>query len=143
MLDGLLSLAGNLIDNPDGTKENPDGFPTLAEMAVYGLYNIQESIIRLEHFLSHSPPNAVSNQERVEKYKTEHKKTRAKLVKQFGKETFDTLYAKIRATNNECARNNLDNSDGTLYSYVIPEFNSDGTHGPIGPKDIPWNTKSE
>lgn len=51
---------------------------------------------------------------------------------------FDALYAECVKTHNECARSNLDNSKGRSYTYVVPAFNDDGTHAPLGPKDFPW-----
>lgn len=42
------------------------------------------------------------------------------------------------AEHNECARANLDATQGKCYTCVLPDFNADGTHGPVGPQDVPW-----
>lgn len=47
-------------------------------------------------------------------------------------------YDQARETHNSCARSNLDNSRGCLFSFVLPEFNSDGTHASWGKRDVPW-----
>lgn len=65
---------------------------------------------------------------------------RAKLKAAVG-EKFDEVYANAQAEHNECERANLDNSNGTLYCYVLPKFNDDGTHEPWGPRDVPWGHK--
>lgn len=54
---------------------------------------------------------------------------------------FDALYTAKIAEHNTGARSTLDQSNGTTRSttaYVIPAFEADGTHAPIGPKDFPW-----
>ena len=54
---------------------------------------------------------------------------------------FDALYAAQVAEHNAGARSDLDQSNGTsrsIMAYVIPAFEADGTHAPIGPKDFPW-----
>lgn len=54
---------------------------------------------------------------------------------------FDALYTAKIAEHNAGARMTLDQSNGTTRSitaYVIPAFEADGTHAPIGPKDFPW-----
>ena len=54
---------------------------------------------------------------------------------------FDSHYRDCLADHNKCARETLDRSNGTLHSYVIPRFNDDGTHDPLGPSDFPWGAK--
>lgn len=112
--------------------------PFMAEMAVYSLVELQQRIIGLEFFLSYNPPNEVSNLDRVEKYKKEHEQLYDRLKATMGKR-FQPLYDECLKEENECARSNLDNNDGRLYSYVLPKFNRDGTHEPWGERDVPWN----
>lgn len=47
-------------------------------------------------------------------------------------------YAAVKESHNSCARSNLDNSNGFLACYVLPQFKVDGTHEPWGDKDVPW-----
>lgn len=56
---------------------------------------------------------------------------------------FDRLYEESRREHNDCARANLNCSKGTMYTYVVPRFNDDGTHDPVGPRDFPWGLKPE
>jgi hypothetical protein len=49
------------------------------------------------------------------------------------------IYDEVKRSSNECARFNLDSSDGWIFNYVIPTFYPDGSHDPWGPKDVPWN----
>lgn len=112
--------------------------PFMAEMAVYSLVELEERIIGLEFFLSYNQPNEVSNQDRIEKYKLEHEALYKQLTETLG-ERFQAIYDHVLTEENKCARANLDNNDGRLYSYVIPKFNPDGTHEPWGPRDVPWN----
>ena len=54
---------------------------------------------------------------------------------------FDALYTAKIAEHNAGARMTLDQSNGTTRSitaYIVPAFEADGTHPPIGPKDFPW-----
>lgn len=39
------------------------------------------------------------------------------------------------AEHNDCSRQNI---EGGAYAYVIPRFNEDGSHEPVGPKDGPY-----
>lgn len=52
-------------------------------------------------------------------------------------EHFAIQYDKQKKTHNECARHNL-GDHGQLFSFVLPTFNTDGTHEPWGPRDVPW-----
>ena len=54
---------------------------------------------------------------------------------------FQQYYQESLESHNSCERNNLDNSKGTFYCYVLPKFNEDGTHEPWGEKDVPWGNK--
>lgn len=67
---------------------------------------------------------------------------RIQAEKKLGKKNLVSALDKARFEHNECARANLDSSNGMLFCYVLPNFNSDGTHGPVGPKDVPWNQTS-
>lgn len=47
-------------------------------------------------------------------------------------------YEQAKQGHNECARENLDNSDGFMYDFVLPVFHLDGIHEPWGERDVPW-----
>jgi hypothetical protein len=112
----------------------------LSEQAMFGLIDLETNIIRTEFYLAHNEPNAVTNQSRVDGYKAEYQKLYKQLKKEFGKR-FVKIYNETKQDENSCARLNLDNSSGRLNSYVLPKFNSDGTHEPWGERDVPWNNK--
>ena len=106
----------------------------MAGVAMHGLLEIEEEIIRGElepgKDRYHDPEEA----------KARYVKLHATLKQQFG-EHFDALYAQNKATENSCARHNLDNSNRYLYSYVLPEFHDDGSHEPWGENDVPLTGK--
>lgn len=33
-------------------------------------------------------------------------------------------------------------SQGRFYTRVVPSFNDDGTHEPLGPRDFPWGLEN-
>lgn len=74
----------------------------------------------------------------INRARAEYTKTLKKVKDAVGPE-YDELYAQGVRESNECSRENLKNSDGRMYCYVIPAFNDDGTHAPLGPRDFPWN----
>jgi hypothetical protein len=76
----------------------------------------------------------------VARAREQYTKTLTRVRKALGGK-FDALYSKKLKEHNECGRANLDSSKGTMYCYVIPRFNDDGTHDPLGPRDFPWNAK--
>lgn len=74
----------------------------------------------------------------IDRARTQYTKALAAAKRTLG-DKFPTLYAEALRGHNECARANLDNFNGGTYTYVIPAFNDDGTHAPLGPRDYPWN----
>jgi len=52
-------------------------------------------------------------------------------------ENFAEWYKASKKSHNDCARANLGDS-GVLFAFVLPEFHADGTHEPLGPRDVPW-----
>lgn len=57
-----------------------------------------------------------------------------------GDERFDEMYKRRVAEHNARTRSDLDRANGATYAFVLPTFNPDGTHEPLGPKDFPWAT---
>lgn len=138
VLDQMLSMAGGMPGMPPGMGGifgEIGGFANA--MVCQSLLKREEGIIRAEWYESRGVNSIESSAEAIDRYVV----ARAKAEKQLGKEALEAQLAQARAEHNECARINLNNSNGMLYCYVLPDFNPDGTHGPVGPKDIPWNQK--
>jgi hypothetical protein len=102
------------------------------QMALHGLVELEESILR--NTLRQTPDDL----ETPEEVKARYVALRKDLEKSLGPEQFAQHYQQARASHNQCARANLDNSKGRLYCFVLPEFRPDGTHALPGPKDFPW-----
>lgn len=109
-----------------------------ASMAVHSLIEQEETIIRGEW------EHSIGEDDSVIPFEPE--KERALYVEMRNKlkviENWEEWYNQSKATHNECERENLNNSDGNLYCWVLPKFNDDGTHEPWGARDVPWNHKS-
>jgi len=110
--------------------EQERGFAAM--MAFQQLIMSEENIIREEYNRTKGKVDDLMDLD--EEHKT-YVKMRAELEKFEG---FEDLYQRALAGHNECARHNLDNSKGLLYSYVLPKFHSNGTHEPWGERDVPW-----
>lgn len=106
----------------------------MSMMAFQSLIMLEEGIVRAEWDKQRGQPDKYTDLdlERV-RYVEARKKLQAKFNGQF-----EMYYTSIRASHNDCARTNLDNSQGHLYSFVLPVFHADGTHEPWGEKDVPW-----
>lgn len=115
-----------------GAPEGMDDF--MAGVAVQHLFELEQQIIRNE--ISKKPDPYETPEESIAEY-VEH---RAEMKEALG-EKFEAIYNEAKATHNECERANLDNSKGLLFCFVLPKFNDDGTHEPIGPRDFPWAQK--
>ena len=125
---------------PDGLGGLPgmDGFSMgdmVDQMAVHSLIRLEESIIRDEFSLSRGAPAHRYND--LDGDRTRYVSARQKVRAKFG-DRFVALYKQAQDGHNECARINLDNSNGLLYCYVVPVFRDDGTHEPWGERDVPW-----
>ena len=124
--------------NPNSEQfwQTQPGF--MLQMALTGLILIEENIIRAEHhlLLKGEPMSYHDPVKATQRYVNIRQAARDVLGDQL-----DDLLRQARGNSNECARTNLDNSKGSLYCYVIPEFHDDGTHDPWGERDVPWNTK--
>ena len=129
MFDAYIKAASS---PPD---EQPGGMKAMAiRMAMTSLTMKEESIIRAEWNAQRGENEPYDD---INREINEYVDMRQKLVDVFG-EAFEPLYDSSRASHNSCARTNLDNSDGVLFSYVLPKFNEDGTHEPWGKRDVPW-----
>jgi hypothetical protein len=122
MYDGLRAMA-----------QNPGG-GGWARMAFNQLIKLEESIIRAEWNASRGAPDPYGS---PDEDRAEWVRVRAELKASFP--DFDALYAERKDSHNKCARANLDNSNGVLFSYFLPEFHEDGRHEPWGDRDVPWN----
>jgi hypothetical protein len=121
------------INGVEGMPAEAQGF--MAQMAFTGLIQKEASIIRSEWSQHRDINDPYADLDRDVR---EYVEMRASLEESFG-DQFATWYDRARASHNKCARANLDNSNGLLFSYVLPEFNADGTHEPWGPRDVPWS----
>ena len=126
---------------PDSVPANLMDFAT--DMAFYSLIHSAKHLIRTEwEILYASAHDLKKNKARWLMEAVEHKKIFARqydvLLKKFGEEKFVAGWKKARDTENGCSRANLDNSEGMIYCYIIPEMNPDGTHEVLKKEDGPW-----
>jgi hypothetical protein len=119
--------------------------PQYAAIVAFGrLIEIEELILSMEWKESVGRPRSLYST--IEKEKARYTRLRKELRDAITDgvkhgvfvQTFDELLEQYRASHNECARTNLDNSEGQLFCYVLPKFDADGSHGPWGPRDVPW-----
>jgi len=110
------------------------GNPFMCKVALVQLFHLEQEMVTNEwhHSIKHEDPFKRTD----DALRAEYNKTRKAFTKKM--HNFPEEYAIARAEHNECARANLDNSNGFLASYVLPVFHPDGTHEPWGPKDVPW-----
>ena len=113
------------------------GPPGYAESLVaFTTYKAASHVLKIEDNARRYPHNPTND---VERAKLQYRKALASARKSLGA-NFDRLYEESRVENNKSARLCLDQSKGKMYYYVVPKFNDDGTHDPLGPKDFPWGT---
>jgi len=138
-------ILDEMLDGISADKLPPDVSPDKADdylgftamMVMQSLIELEETIIRIEWYHS---VGIDAPRENLEHEKRRYAVAREKVKKVFG-DMFDPYYEASRNSSNECARANLDNSKGTIYSYVLPKFHDDGTHEPWGEKDVPWGAE--
>ena len=106
-------------------------------MAVQHLIELETQIIRAEWHKSIGKEDHYTD---IKEITEEYVRAKRKAKKDLGNK-FQSAYEDSRNSHNECARNNLDNSDGKLYAFVLPKFRNDGTHYTYGERDVPWNNK--
>jgi len=106
------------------------------QMAFAQLIKEETHIIRAEHGAATGSPDVYYD----ETYRTRYAAKRVKLKELCG-DKFAECYEQSRKSHNSCARTNLDNSDGHMFSYVLPEFHDDGSYEPWGERDVPWNAR--
>lgn len=110
----------------------PGGFAE--SISAQMLLRLEKAVIRSEWYESLGKPSVENSADCIARYAQARSKVEAK----FGSDAVAEMLQRARKAHNECARDNLDNSNGLLYCWVLPEFNSDGSHEPIGPRDVPW-----
>jgi hypothetical protein len=113
-------------------SEQMRGFAVMTMMGIFMMQ--EETIIRAEWDAQREKPVQYTDLPRERK---RYAKMRAQLETA---DNWEERYLESKKSHNECARANLDNSDGHLYCFVLPKFNSDGSHEPWGDKDVPWGT---
>lgn len=123
VLDQMLSLVGT----GTGVMIGGDDF---------ALVLVMQGLIEREMHILHAEYPEVKPDER-EFAMNRYAEARAKVEAKVGKD-FDEAYQSARQTHNGCARYNLDQFEGKLYDWVLPKFNPDGTHDPLGDRDFPW-----
>lgn len=105
------------------------------QLVAFSVYQAAEHVLMIEDGVRLYPQIPSSD---VERAKLQYRKALASARKTLGKD-FDALYEAVRLEHNENARFNLDQSKGMMNAYVVPKFNDDGTHDPLGPRDFPWD----
>jgi hypothetical protein len=135
VIDSNMSRTYNTAENI--FKKDIDNITGIGvQLGVHILIELEEMIVREEWKESIGKPDFYANKkEHMEKYIFLRKMAKEKLGS-----SFKTTYDASKNMHNKCARNNLDNSEGRFYCYVLPKFNDDGIHEPWGPKDVPWNS---
>lgn len=115
----------------------------MSHMALQSLIEEEVWIIRVEWWLDDpkiTKKDAKIFEEDLEYHKEQFVQMRKELKEKLG-ERFESMMEVARKDHNDCARSNLDNNDGKMYCFVLPEFEDDGSHGPVGEKDVPWNVE--
>jgi len=128
MSDGLLSEIDN--EQYAGVSDMMKG------VVVHELLEMEEEIIRHEWDVKCGKPDPYTD---IKEVTANYAARRAQLKKEMP--DFESVYASAKADANQCARTNLDNSQGLIYCYVLPVFHEDGTHEPWGEHDVPWARK--
>jgi len=124
------SMAESILDR---YVKGSDDFIT--SMAIQILIDLEQEIIRSEWHKSKGKPDFYEDiKKSTERYVVLRKKAKEKLL-----DSFDSLYRQVKESHNSCERSNLDTSKGSLFCFVLPVFNDDGSHEPWGSKDVPWN----
>lgn len=119
-----------------GAGDAMGGFAAM--LALESLIHLEEEILKFElHELNEGYP-VMKDPTVLPRSRQRYTKLRAQLEQQLGAD-FGAQYATARAGHNECARANLDSTNGGIYTVVLPLFNQDGTHDPLGPKDFAWS----
>jgi len=104
-------------------------------MAIGYIVDLEEDIIRMEWNKSVGKKDEYDDYDgKVKEYVEYRKKAKEKY-----KDKFEELVMNSKKTHNECARSNLDNSNGKMFCFVLPLFKDDGTHEQLGKKDMPWS----
>lgn len=127
------------------TSEPPTDAPVMngqtyqqfaATMALQQLIDQEEAIVRGEWEKSRGEDwlETDLNDERA-KYVSMRAKLKVAIT------SFDEAHDLVRKNHNKCERRNLDNSEGHLFCFVLPKFNDDGSHEPVGERDVPWGQK--
>lgn len=102
------------------------------QMAIQYLLEAEEEIIWAEWDASRGEPDPYTDLDEARaRYAEMRKQARDSLG-----DRFDEAMARSRASHNSCARANLDNGDGQLFDFVLPEFHDDGSHEPVGEHDV-------
>jgi hypothetical protein len=136
MFESCLDTVRNTMEVLGATKP---GAMFESQMAIQFLIDREEEMVQAEWDESCNKPDPYTD---LPSAKQEYADKRRKAREVIG-DAFDEMLARQRATHNSCARANLDNSEGRLFSFVLPEFDDDGSHAPMGPRDTPWNSRKD
>lgn len=132
--DRALNMIAGLFSNPGmAAAMGPPGFAE--SLVAFTVYKAAEHVLRIEDGARLYPGNPTND---VDRAKLQYRKALASARKSLGA-NFDRLYEECRVKNNKSARKLLDQSNGKMYYHVVPKFNDDGTHDPLGPHDWPWD----
>lgn len=114
----------------------------IQSLAAYAVVQAAEKILRIEDAIRLNPEHKLRLDDDLRVVREHFTQTLADARRSLGPD-FDRLYEESRREHNDCARSNLKHSKGTMYTYVVPRFNDDGTHDPVGPRDFPWGLNPE
>jgi len=70
-----------------------------------------------------------------------YKTMREKLAEIWDEKLVEETLVEWRIPHNDMARGSLDQTNGSGWVFVLPKFNKDGTHPPLGPRDKPWSNE--
>jgi hypothetical protein len=109
----------------------------LRPIVAYSVVSAAEQVLSIEDAFRLTPARRKRIEEDLKLVRKHYTRTLTEARKTLGA-AFNRLYETQRREHNEAARMNLNSSNGMLYCYVVPKFNDDGTHEPLGPRDFPW-----
>lgn len=116
---------------------NAPGMDFMRSMVAYSVLKSAEQVLRIEDELRTAPARRARIEEDIKFTREHYARTLAGARQTLGLD-FDRLYMAAVAEHNANARQMLDSSNGTTFDFIIPKFNDDGTHEPLGPRDFPW-----
>ncbi len=120
---------------PAGATVEMEAFGEM--LACQSLLDLERAILLAELYEKNTGKPSSGDKNYLKRTRQSYIDLRKRCEKKLGK-AFSKTYAAVKHTQNNCERTNLDNSDGSMYCVVLPEFDKQGKHKKLGPKDFPW-----